>query len=50
MKKIAEFNKSKIEDEIKENDHTEFTTLYYLIQKQSLRSGNKTVVDLQYFL
>jgi len=24
--------------------------LYYLLQKQSLRSGGKTVVDLQYFL
>jgi hypothetical protein len=35
---------------IKENEHNEFTTIYYLIQKQILREGGKTVIDLQIFL
>lgn len=44
------FNREHIEDQIKENEHNEYTTLYYLLQKQSLRNGGKTAIDLQYFL
>ena len=45
-----EFKKEKAESEVKENRQTHLTTLYYLLQKKSLREGKKTVIDLQLFL
>jgi serine/threonine protein kinase len=50
MQKIMKFDKTDVENHIKENKHTQYTTMYYLTQKQSLRNGKKTIVDLQYFL
>lgn len=50
MEKIITLPKSDVEFMIKENEHNEFTTTYYLIQKQILRDGGKTVMDLQVFL
>lgn len=50
MVKMVNVTKEQIETEIKENQQTEYTTLYYLLQKKSLRDGKKTVIDLQLFL
>lgn len=50
MKEYTTVNKKTVEEQLKENEHTELTTLYYLLQKRTLREGNKTVSDLQAYL
>ena len=50
MKEYSTITKNVVEDQLKENDHTELTTLYYLLQKRTLREGNKTINDLQAYL
>lgn len=50
MKDYSSFSKRIVEDQLKENDHNELTTLYYLLQKRTLREGNKTISDLQSYL
>lgn len=37
MREFSTFNKKLVEDQLKENDHNELTTLYYLMQKRTLR-------------
>ena len=50
MKDILPFDKENAENQLKENQQNQLTTTYYLLQKQSLRQGGKTIVDLQVFL
>lgn len=50
MKSLVIQDKSEVEEMLKENEHNEWTTTYYLLQKQVLRDGGKTIVDLQIFL
>ena len=50
MREYSTFNKKLVEDQLKENDHNELTTLYYLMQKRTLRDGKKTISDLQAYL
>ena len=50
MRQYSTITKNVVEDQLKENDHTQLTTLYYLLQKRTLRQGNKTINDLQAYL
>ena len=50
MKEYVNFSKLALEDQLKENEHNSLTALYYLLQKQILRKGNKTISDLQAYL
>jgi serine/threonine protein kinase len=49
-KYIPKFDTRKAEQDIRENRHNTVTTTYYLLQKQILREGGKTNVDLQIYL
>lgn len=50
MKEYCVFSKKAVEDQLKENAHNQQTTLYYLLQKRTLKEGNKTISDLQAYL
>ena len=50
MEQYTAFNRIEVQEQIKQNEQTSLTTLYYLLQKKSLRDGNKTIIDLQVFL
>lgn len=47
---IKELDVVKAEEDIRGNRHNYITTTYYLLQKQVLRDGGKTNVDLQLYL
>lgn len=51
MKKlIKDMDVAKAEEDIRSNRHNFITASYYLLQKQVLREGGKTNVDLQLYL
>lgn len=47
---IKDLDAARAEQDIRSNRHNYITTTYYLLQKQVLREGGKTNVDLQLYL
>lgn len=47
---IKDMDVAKAEEDIRSNRHNFITASYYLLQKQVLREGGKTNVDLQLYL
>jgi hypothetical protein len=50
MNKYDFFNTKSLQTQLNENYRNSLTALYYLLQKQTLREGNKTILDLQAYL
>jgi len=50
MKDLFNFDEKKAEEDIKNNKHNKVTTSYYLLQKKTLRNGDRTIFDLHMFL